>query len=266
MGKCASAEDNANLAASGLLELDWVELLPMTPLGPGYKGESIFDFAAVVPDAHPQAWTHIRVNMFPDGGIARLRCYGQVKVNWDMMPHGAHVDLASVKTGGRALMWSDTHYGHPGLILNPGRGVDMGDGWETARQTDRDPVLHPVNEGGGLLGLKGSEWAVFELGAHGMVFEVELDTAHFKGNFPESVRVDGCFVDAGEVRTAEALEDKWFPLLERVKLGPDAIHTFTVHPSNPCSHVRLTMFPDGGISRFRVWGNPLSRLPPLPKL
>ena len=102
----------------------------------------------------------------------------------------SEVDVIAVQNGGRALGWSDKHFGHPRNLLNPGRGVNMGDGWETARHLDRPKVLEPGPDG--LMKVSGLDWAVIECGAPSVISRVEVDTAHFKGNFPESFRLEGC--------------------------------------------------------------------------
>lgn len=46
------------------------------------------------------------------------------------------IDLAHVFAGGRVISVSDQHYGKGSNLLLPGRGKDMGDGWETKRSRE----------------------------------------------------------------------------------------------------------------------------------
>eukprot|EP00040_Diaphanoeca_grandis_P028909 m.168205 g.168205 ORF g.168205 m.168205 type:complete len:377 (+) comp31504_c0_seq1:157-1287(+) len=240
----------------------WTEVVGMTKLKPGYPETRLQTFK-VDPT---QRFTYLRVNMFPDGGIARVRVYGECVRDWK-----AHydtekvVDLASVLNGATAIAWSDTHFGHPSRLLNPGRGVNMGDGWETARRLDRPAVL--VKGSDGNLQVPGFEWCVIKLGTPGVVKNVEVDTAFFKGNFPESFRLEGCSttktiapLSTGKFSAdaVEALGD-WRDICVRTKLKADDVASWDVSPTDTFTHVRLSMFPDGGISRIRINGTPVNQ-------
>ncbi len=210
----------------------WTELIPMAPLGP-----SAHHYLPVASDA---VWTHVRLHIYPDGGVARLRVFGSPHIDVAAQ-RGKTLDLASGLNGGRVIAWSDAHYGALHRVLTPGRGLDMGDGWETRRR--RTP---------------GNDWLIVALGARGLVEAVELDTAHYKGNFPESFSL--LAADMGDTRgnltdsivTASMF---WPELLGPQKLGADAIHTYdSVNALGPVTHVRLNIFPDGGVSRLRLFG------------
>jgi len=214
---------------------DWTEILPKHPLGPG--AHHFIEIAD-----KEKVWTHLRLHIYPDGGIARLRVYGSAHVDWDKIPSDREVDLAYIFNGAKSLAWSNAHYGQPDLILNAGRGINMGDGWETARR--RGP---------------GYDWAIIRLGHAGTIDRIVVDTAHFKGNFP-----DGCEIRAislpghSDYFSAEELaaSENWPELLPRQKLQADHIHEYRseVKQTGPVTHVRLAMFPDGGISRLRLFG------------
>jgi allantoicase len=203
----------------------WVELLPHSALRG--NGDNFFE----IHDA--RAWTHLRLNIFPDGGVARLRVYGEVLVDWKKVAR-AHrvVDLASIKHGGLVIGASDMHFGAKDNMIMPGRATNMGDGWETRRR--RGP---------------GYDWAIIRLGARGVISKIEIDTNHFKGNYPESASVEGCSVQPFD-------DAQWTEILPRSKLGPHRRHLFTkeLKKAGPVSHVRLNIYPDGGVSRFRVHG------------
>jgi allantoicase len=186
-----------------------------------------------------QVFTHVRLNIYPDGGVARLRVYGRPSVNWDQIGTGQEVDLAAVVNGGRALACSDEHFGKKSNILGPGRGENMGDGWETARR--RTP---------------GNDWVIVALGRPGKIGKVVVDTAHFKGNFPDSCSVQAAYVQGGTDDQVETQSLFWRELMPSQKLSAHNIHEFVeqVNDLGAVTHVRLNIFPDGGISRLRLFG------------
>ena len=179
--------------------------------------------------------THLRVHIYPDGGIARLRCYGTPIYDWRNVGADEEVDLVHAFHGGRSVDHSDAHYGHPERMLGPGRGVNMGDGWETARR--RGP---------------GHDWSLLRLGHPGTIRRVIVDTAHFKGNYPHHCTLRGTLID----RDSGAIDhpEEWPLLLPDQILGPDAVHEFTIEAPRPVSHVRFEIHPDGGVSRLRLMG------------
>jgi len=179
-------------------------------------------------------WTHLRLNIYPDGGIARLRIYGEVRAD---AGSGGVIDLFALKNGGRALAASDEHYGSMHNLNLPGRGVNMGDGWETARR--RGP---------------GNDWVVAALGTPGVVDRVEVDTAHFKGNYPDRVSVEAALFDSHDEARPDS--ERWQTLLPEAKLAMDQQHYFEAElvDLGPVSHVRMSIYPDGGVSRLRIFG------------
>jgi allantoicase len=206
----------------------WTCILRQSPL----RGDARNLLA--VEDDRP--WTHVRLNIVPDGGVARLRVYGEVVVDWrEASRRGRPVDLASIRHGGLVLGASDMHFGARDNMIMPGRAKNMGDGWETRRR--RGP---------------GHDWAILRLGMPGSVTRVEIDTNYFKGNYPESASLDGCFKPGASLEALQATT--WRTILPRTKLRPDHRHFFTPEPAEPVSHVRLNIFPDGGVSRLRVYG------------
>ena len=210
----------------------WTMLLEKSAL----RGNS-HNYFAISSDAGTRPWTHLRLNIFPDGGVARLRAYGEVVVNWDAAGRGRRHDLAAITNGGLVLGASDMHFGAKDNMIMPGRAKNMGDGWETRRR--RGP---------------GFDWAVVRLGAPGVIARVEIDTNHFKGNYPDSASIEACLAPGA---TLDQLRDApWVELLAQTKLKPHHRHFFAdqLRQVGPASHVRLNIFPDGGVSRFRVYG------------
>jgi allantoicase len=197
------------------------------------------DDRAYVPIEHGEPVTHVRLHIFPDGGVARLRVWGRVAKDWSQVGADERVDLLAMENGGRGIIANDEHYGRVGNLTAPGRGVNMGDGWETRRR--REP---------------GHDWAILELGAPGLVDEIQVDTAHFKGNYP-----DRCFIQAspdagGSPEEIAVASESWPVLLPEQKLGPDKVHLFrdAVADLGAVRLVRLNIVPDGGVSRLRMIG------------
>lgn len=186
-----------------------------------------------------QPWTHLRLNIYPDGGIARLRVYGRPYKDWSQTCPDESLDLLSVLNGGRALSCSDEHYGCINNLLNPGRGINMGDGWETARR--RTP---------------GYDWVILALGHPGVVDKVVVDTLHFKGNYPDRCSIQAAFVEGGAEVQIESQSLYWQELLPSQKLEMHQEHVFTEQLADlgPVTHIRLNIFPDGGVSRLRLLG------------
>jgi allantoicase len=208
----------------------WTEVVPKMALGPSAR-----HFAECNEET---VFNHVRLHIYPDGGIARLRVYGRPRVDVDK---NVEIDLAAALTGGRVIAYSDAHYGAVNRILAPGRGLDMGDGWETRRR--RTP---------------GNDWIIVALGLRGVVGHVLVDTCHYKGNYPAACSIDA--VDLGDTGAGMgnllvSQSTAWKELLGRRELGPDAVHEFDdVNAIGPVTHVRLNIFPDGGISRLRLFG------------
>ncbi|KES21863.1 MULTISPECIES: allantoicase [Pseudomonas] len=184
-------------------------------------------------------YTHLRLNIYPDGGVARLRVYGIPFRDWAQQNPDEQVDLAAALNGGRALACSDEHFGRMSNILNPGRGVNMGDGWETGRR--RTP---------------GNDWVIVALGHAGIVEKIVVDTLHFKGNYPESCNIQAAFVKGGTDSQIATQSLYWRELLPSQKLQMHNEHTFIeqIKELGPITHVRLNIFPDGGVSRLRLFG------------
>ncbi len=209
----------------------WVEILPKTAL----KGNG----DNLLPVKSDKAWDHVRLNIFPDGGVARLRVYGEVAPDWTKVPKKTLVDLVSVENGGLPLLASDMHYSHPQNLIMPGRSKNMGDGWETKRR--RGP---------------GNDWVILRLGAAGTISKIEVDTNFFKGNYPDSCMLEGVHKPgAGGAELADEFV-VWTPILPQTKLSAHKRHFFSreLAKHGPVTHVRLSMYPDGGISRLRLLG------------
>ena len=211
----------------------WVEILAMSEVKPG--SQNLF----VLEDDRP--WTHVRLHIHPDGGVARFRVYGDVRPDWArLLDEQDVVDLAAVEHGGQVLVASDNFFADRRNLILPGPSLFMGDGWETKRR--RGP---------------GHDWILVRLGLPCLPVRCVIDTWHFKGNFPESCLIETLFVpEAGE--DLEALERApVHELLARTPLEAHTRHEVRWSSTLPASHVRLRIFPDGGVARLRFFGRPL---------
>ena len=206
----------------------WTPLVPMVPLTG--NGHNVFECK----DAGPA--THLRLHIYPDGGIARLRAYGEVVVDWTSLPD-EEIDLAAAVNGGRAVAWNDAHYGSPANLLAPDASANMGDGWETARRR-----------------VPGNDWSIIALGHSGVLSRAMVGTVHFKGNYPDRCSLKGARLGPGHDLGQGGDSSLWRELLPETRLQPDAEHEFRLSPCEPVDHVRLDIFPDGGISRLRLLG------------
>jgi len=200
---------------------EWLEIIPQSPL----CGDILNHFEVT----HYQRFTHVRLNIFPDGGVARLRIHGEAFPEWRSL--GREIDLAAAERGATILDSSDRHYGHPQNLIMPGPGCSMADGWETRRR--RGP---------------GHDWVALRLAAEGIINRVEVDTSHFKGNYP-----DACSLEAS--LTGE--EGSWTEVLGRCKLQAHTRHVFEreLAAATAARFARFHIYPDGGVSRLRLFGH-----------
>jgi allantoicase len=208
--------------------LEWKRLLSKSSLDPGsqnfYESES------------EEIFSHVRLHIYPDGGVARFRVYGEVNKNWNEVKE--EIDLAAAINGGKALLCNDMFFSAMSNLIMPGRGINMGDGWETKRNRK------PGNK----------DWVILKLATPGFVKRITVDTHHFKGNYPDSCSLEGCFSDNDQAVIQDWVQ--WHIILPKQKLTADAEHEFSneITGSTPFSHVRLNIFPDGGVSRLRLFG------------
>jgi allantoicase len=211
----------------------WSELIAPTPLAGDQR------YYLDVPSA--DVWTHLKLNVYPDGGIARFRAYGRLNVDWSQAPATELRDLAAALMGGMALACSDEHYGSMSNLLLPGRATSMAQGWETRRR--RAP---------------GSDWVLLRLGHAGRIERVEIDTAFFRGNYPAQISIHAALVAVDVERDLVSACQFWPLLLEPQSLQADRVHVFEdqLHELGAVSHVRVNIHPDGGLSRIRLLGRP----------
>jgi allantoicase len=204
--------------ADELTKAAWEPLLPLSDLA-----GNTHNYFPIYSD---RRLTHVRLNIHPDGGVARLRVHGKVVPDPRLLDAGP-VDLAALENGGLVTAVSNDFYGRPQQLIGPGPARSMGEGWETARRRDR-----------------GNDWVEVALACEGVVTLAELDTSYFLGNAPGTASLTGVG-PGGEVE-----------LLPRTRLQPDTRHRFLLSAAPGVERVRLDVFPDGGMARLRLWGRP----------
>lgn len=225
-------------APEELLAAPWAEILPRSPLEGNSKNRFLLE--------NPGRVTHLRFNIFPDGGVARLRVHGEVVPDWArLLRWKGEIDLAGVENGGVVLSCSDMFFGNRHNLILPGPSLGMHDGWETKRR--RGP---------------GHDWAIVKLGMRAALHRAEVDTSHFKGNAPGSCSIEAC--DASGATVAQLASGDftgWREILPGTPLRPHTLHLFDeLAAAGLFTHARLNIFPDGGVARLRLFGEPKGNL------
>lgn len=211
--------------------VEWKEILPESALNPGSQHLFAINDASV--------YSHVRLNIYPDGGVARLKVYGQVVKDWATIKPDDIIDVAAALNGAKSVLCNDMFFSHMDNLIMPGRGINMGDGWETKR--NRTP--------------NNKDWVIVQLAHKASIQKALIDTCHFKGNYPDSCMIEGCI--AANDTNFSTTNVEWLPILPQLKLQADTEHFFEAELLNTAqsfTHVRLTIFPDGGISRMRLAG------------
>ena len=215
-----------------LEKISWIEILPKSSLEAGSR--NLFEIS------DHSVYTHLRLHIYPDGGVARLKVYGEVYKDWSSVYVSEKVNLAAAANGARAIACNDMFFSHMENLLMPGRGINMGDGWETKRNRT------PGNR----------DWVIIRLAHKGIIERILVDTCHFKGNYPDSCIIEGCDIAEADEKLLSSDTFEWTTILPSVKLSADHEHYFEneIVRHDAVTHVRLTIFPDGGVSRLRLWG------------
>ena len=228
---CAVDNDPAPAQLEGTAT-KWSTLLAKSPLSGDARNSFPLQTSGRV--------THLRLKIYPDGGVARLRVHGEVLPDWTALARtGNSIDLAAVEHGGWVILSSDMFFGSRNNLILPGRSTGMHDGWETRRR--RGP---------------GHDWCILRLGTPGIVTHVDVDTAHFKGNFPDSCSLEVCSAPQDLVDPAGLDALPWKEILPQSKLKADFIHFFEKEllPAGEVTHARFHIYPDGGVARLRIFG------------
>ena len=210
-------------------EILWKEILPKSPLDAG--SQNFYECSS------NKIFSHIRLHIYPDGGVARLKIFGEVHKNWNDVSE-EEIDLAAAINGGKAIACNDMFFSSMNHLIMPGKALNMGDGWETKRSRI------PNNR----------DWVILKLAHAGTIERIIVDTHHFKGNYPDSCSIEACFSEYDEAVIDNPVQ--WHTVLPAQKLCADNEHEFKkeILEHQKISHVRLNIFPDGGISRLRLFG------------
>ncbi len=225
-GSVQGASIPGHPAPEELAAAEWVDLVPRTTL----KGNTAHEFEVT----DPARYTHVRLNIWPDGGVARLRVHGEVVTDPRELD-GLAFDLAAQEFGGVAEAASDRYFSSPHNLNAPGRASVMGDGWETRRRRD-----------------KANDWVQIALAGGGEVLAAEVDTSYFVANAPGWADLVGYDASNGGDPSSDA--DGWFELLPRTRLQPDTRHRLRLTAGRTVTHVRINVYPDGGLARLRLTG------------
>lgn len=229
----------ASIEACNLLEnkniekAQWVEVLAKSALQPG--SQNFYEITS------KEIFTHVRLNIYPDGGVARLKVYGEVYKNWNSISETEIMDLAAAENGAKSIICNDMFFSHMNNLIMPGRGINMGDGWETKRNRTAN----------------NKDWVIVRLAHKGIIKKALIDTCHFKGNYPDCFYLEGCNISIDEEMNLQSENITWEIIIEKAKLKADFEHVYEseIISKKAFTHVRLTILPDGGISRMRLWGN-----------
>lgn len=216
--------------------ISWKEILPKSHLDAG--SQNFYESNS------NEIFTHIRLHIYPDGGVARLRVYGEVFKNWNDVNDEEEIDFAAAINGGKSIACNDMFFSSMNNLIMPNRGANMGDGWETKR--NRTP--------------NNKDWVLLKLALPGSIERIVVDTCHFKGNYPDSCLIEACMSNNDD----DVINNKvdWKTLLPLQKLSADTEHEYKneLIDSSKFSHVRLNIFPDGGISRLRLFGKKKNKI------
>ena len=226
----ASSLKNLPTNETGWENISWKEILQKSNLDAG--SQNFFQINS------NEIFTHIRLHIYPDGGVARCRVYGEVFKNWENVSAAEAIDLVAAINGGKAIACNDMFFSSMSNLIMPNRGINMGDGWETKRNRT------PGNR----------DWVILKLATAGIINRIVVDTAHFKGNYPDSCTIETCYSKSDDDVVNDKVE--WSLLLPQEKLSADKEHEFirNINCPNSVTHVRLNIFPDGGVSRLRLFG------------
>ncbi|GII59943.1 putative allantoicase [Sphaerisporangium krabiense] len=232
VGACAA---EGHPSPDELLAAAWTEIVPRVRL----SGDAAHGF----PVADPRRYTHVRLNIFPDGGVARLRVHGEVVPDPALLA-GLTIDLAALENGALVTGCSDDFYSSPVNVIAPGLPRHQAEGWETARRRDG-----------------GNDWLTVRLAVPGVIQVAELDTTNLVYNAPAAASLKGADLRGratGLHGSGAPGEDEWFELLPLTRLQPDTRHRFRLAAARAATHVRLDIHPDGGLARLRLHGAPVT--------
>ena len=182
--------------------------------------------------------THIRLNIFPDGGIARIKLYGNIDLSLKKLSNKNKIDLVSILNGAYVIACSDEHFGNANNIILPGKSKNMGNGWETRRRRG-----------------KGNDWLIIKIASPGIPNSFEINTHYFKGNYPDCFSIQAAMVNKIQsIKSIIKNSTKWKNIINKTKLKANSSLKLRTNYHKKINYIKLNIYPDGGISRFRVIG------------
>ena len=222
--------EGANSNSNKINQLKWQPLLSKKKT----KANSHHYFTVI----SNKVFTHIKFNIFPDGGVARLRLYGSIAKSNKLK--NKKINLASLLDGSSVIACNNEHFGKAENILAPGKAKNMGDGWETRRRRG-----------------KGFDWLILNSLDGKEIDKIEISTHHFKGNFPSHCSLQATYLpNSKNSKQIVKSSTKWKYLLKDAKLSANKVHVFknNLMKKDKINFIKINIFPDGGISRFRIYG------------
>ena len=213
-------------------KVKWIKISKKIKIKPNYNN--------ILKSISTKTFNYIRLNIYPDGGVARLRLFGNIDLSLQKSFSKKNIDLASINNGSLAVACSDEHFGNSNNILLPGKSKNMGNGWETRRRRG-----------------KGYDWVIIKFGQIGVPNSFEINTHYFKGNYPESFTIQ-----ASNIKKSKSIKSiindskKWLTIINKKKLKPNSSCKIKLNRKfyKKFNYIKLNIYPDGGISRFRVFG------------
>ena len=221
--------EGANSSSNKIKQFKWISILSKKRV----KANSHHFFSL----KNNKIFTHIKFNIFPDGGVARLRLYGSIAKSKKLK--NKKINLASLLDGASVVACNNEHFGKAENILAPGKAKNMGDGWETRRRRS-----------------KGNDWLILNSIDGNSIDKIEISTHHFKGNYPSYCSLQAAYLPSKNSKQIVSSSNKWKYLLKNTKLSANKTHRFknSLMKKDKINHIKINIFPDGGISRFRIFG------------
>ena len=215
-------------------KISWKTILKKSKIKPNFQNMFMIK--------DKKSYTHIRLNIFPDGGVARLRLYGKIDINKLSIHRNNLIELSSITNGSSIIAFNNEHFGKAENILAPGKSFNMSDGWETRRRRN-----------------KGNDWLIFKFGIPGYIKRIIIDTSHFKGNYPDYFNLQASYISNSKNISKNLIiknSIKWKYVIKKTKLYMDQEHIINENllSNKLVNYIRINIFPDGGISRINIFG------------
>ena len=224
-----SIEDDKNIVTNK--RINWLSLLDKTKL--------IEDSNNFFDATDNKEVTHLKITIYPDGGIARLITYGNICFD-DSLYKKTSVNVIAITTGAKVIYVNNEHFGKLANILSEHKPLSMADGWETRRRRT-----------------SGNDFAIIEFAKPATIRKIIVDTSFFKGNYPDSFVISAQYIKNLDYKVINLQSNFWHKLASQHKLSANCVHTIKVdntYKNQVFTHVRFDIFPDGGVARLKLMG------------